>query len=116
MRKPRSFPQEDSLLFSLRLCIAPCLCDQVLKQAWQISHNVIQNWQMNWFGGFVASIVIVTDEMQELLVCQEAAQPVLDAISKLEQSMGIIEEAVTQLELDSARAMLQLGLTTETKR
>lgn len=49
--------------------------------------------------------------VQGLLVCQEAAEPVLEAIAKLEQHMGTIEAAVTQLEHDSKQVMQQLGLT-----
>lgn len=48
--------------------------------------------------------------LQGLLVCQEAAEPVLEAIAKLEQHMSTIEAAVTQLEHDSKQVMQQLGL------
>lgn len=49
--------------------------------------------------------------VQELHVCQEAAQPVLEAISMLERNMDHIESAVSRLELDSKHLMQQLGLT-----
>lgn len=39
--------------------------------------------------------------LQELLVCREAAQPVMEAISKLEASMDAIELVVSELELES---------------
>lgn len=49
-------------------------------------------------------------QMEDLLVCQEAAEPVLEAIAKLEQNMTTIESAVSQLELESKQVMQQLGL------
>ena len=48
--------------------------------------------------------------VQDLLVCQEAAEPVLEAIAKLEQNMTAIESAVSQLEHESKQVMQQLGL------
>ena len=48
--------------------------------------------------------------MQDLLVCQEAAERVLEAIAKLEQSMTAIESAVLHLEHESKQVMQQLGL------
>lgn len=39
--------------------------------------------------------------LQELLVCKEAAQPVVEAISKLEASMDAIESIVSKLDLES---------------
>lgn len=50
--------------------------------------------------------------LQELLVCQEAAQPVIDAISKLESSMDSIESAVSRLDLESKQLIEHFGLTT----
>lgn len=49
-------------------------------------------------------------QMEDLLVCQEAAEPVLEAIAKLEQNMTTIESAVSQLELESKQVMQQLWL------
>ena len=49
--------------------------------------------------------------LQELHVCQEAAQPVLEAINKLEGNMDLIEAAVSRLEVDSKHLLQQLGLT-----
>lgn len=51
--------------------------------------------------------------MQELLVCQEAAQPVIEAISKLESSMDKIESAVSRLDLESKQLIEHFGLTVE---
>ena len=48
--------------------------------------------------------------VQDLLVCQEAAEPVLEAIAKLEQNMAAVESAVSQLEHESKQVMQQLGL------
>lgn len=48
--------------------------------------------------------------VQDLLVCQEAAEPVLEAIAKLEQNMSTIESAVSQLEHESKQVMQQLGM------
>ncbi len=48
--------------------------------------------------------------MQDLLVCQEAAEPVIEAIAKLEQNMTAIENAVSQMEHESKQLMQQLGL------
>lgn len=48
--------------------------------------------------------------VQDLLVCQEAAEPVLEAIAKLEQNMTAIESAVLHLERESKQIMQQLGL------
>ncbi|KAL0020383.1 hypothetical protein WJX79_002660 [Trebouxia sp. C0005] len=49
-------------------------------------------------------------QMEDLLVCQEAAEPVLEAIAKLEQNMTAIESAVLHLERESKQIMQQLGL------
>lgn len=49
--------------------------------------------------------------LQELLVCQEAAQPVVEAISKLESSMDNIESAVSRLDLESKQLIEHFGLT-----
>ncbi|KAL0035395.1 hypothetical protein WJX77_004578 [Trebouxia sp. C0004] len=49
-------------------------------------------------------------QMEDLLVCQEAAEPVLEAIAKLEQNLAVIESAVSQLEHESKQVMQQLGL------
>lgn len=54
--------------------------------------------------------------MQELLVCQEAAEPVLEAIAKLEQNMTVIESTVTQLEHSSKHVMQRLGIAKEPRR
>lgn len=48
--------------------------------------------------------------LQELLVCQEAAQPVIEAISKLETSMDAIESVVMELDLESKRLSDHLKL------
>ena len=49
--------------------------------------------------------------MQDLLVCQEAAQPVLEAIAKLEKNVEVIEDAIAGLELDSKQLMQHFELT-----
>lgn len=49
--------------------------------------------------------------LQELCVCQEAAHPVLEAISKLEGNMDIIEAAVARLDVESEHLIQHLGLT-----
>ena len=46
---------------------------------------------------------MTADILQELLVCSEAAQPVIEAISKLERDMDIIDSAVSRMDLDSTR-------------
>ena len=48
--------------------------------------------------------------MQDLLVCQEAAQPVLEAIAKLEKNVDIIEDAIAVLESDSKQLMQRLQI------
>lgn len=48
--------------------------------------------------------------MQGLLVCQEAAEPVFNAIDQLLQNVETIERAVDKLELDSREMMLAMGL------
>ena len=48
--------------------------------------------------------------LQELLVCQEAAQPVIEVISKLEASMDAIELVVMELDLESKRTSDHLKL------
>ncbi len=47
---------------------------------------------------------------QGLLVCQEAAQPVLEAIARLEQNMDAIEAAIADMDLDSKQLLQQMGL------
>ena len=39
--------------------------------------------------------------LQDLLVCREAAQPVIEAIRKLEASMDAIESIVSELDSES---------------
>ncbi len=51
--------------------------------------------------------------VQDLLVCQEAAEPVLEAIAKLDHNMTAIENVVSQLEHESKQVMQQLGLVKE---
>ena len=48
--------------------------------------------------------------MQDLLVCQEAAQPVLEAIAKLEKNVDVIEDAIAGLESDSKQLMQRLQI------
>ena len=48
--------------------------------------------------------------LQELQVCQEAAQPVLQAIDKLEQNIDVIEKAVSRLDAESKQLLQHLGL------
>lgn len=48
--------------------------------------------------------------LQELQVCQEAAQPVLQAIDKLEQNLNIIEMAVSRLDEESKKLLQHLAL------
>lgn len=53
--------------------------------------------------------------VQDLLVCQEAAEPVLKAIDQLLLSVKTIEGAVDKLELDSREMMLAMGLDKQPK-
>ena len=50
-------------------------------------------------------------QLQGLLVCQEAAQPVFEALAKLELNVDVIEGAIAKLELQSKQLMQQLNLT-----
>ena len=55
-------------------------------------------------------IIMAQSLLQELMVCKEAAQPVVEAISKLEHNIDIIDMAVSKLESET-KQLLQILVT-----
>ena len=55
-------------------------------------------------------IIVARGLLQELMVCKEAAQPVVEAISKLEHSVDMIDTAGVKARIREQMAPATLGI------